>query len=67
MVRVLEEVAVAVTETQTFQSKPLPELGAALLSAAMALPCVVGVAHAESAPEKAPSVSNTLTTKNDNN
>lgn len=52
MVRVLEEVAVAVTETQTFQSKPLPELGAALLSAAMALPCVVGVAHAESAPEK---------------
>jgi hypothetical protein len=43
---------VAVTETQTFQSKPLPELGAALLSAAMALPCVVGVAHAESAPEK---------------
>lgn len=42
----------AVTETQTFQSKPLPELGAALLSAAMALPCVMGVAHAESAPEK---------------
>ena len=42
----------AVTELQTFQSKPLPELGAALLSAAMALPCVMGVAHAESAPEK---------------
>lgn len=42
----------AVTEPQTFQSKPLPELGAALLSAAMALPCVMGVAHAESAPEK---------------
>jgi hypothetical protein len=48
----LEEVAVAVTEPQTFQSKPLPELGATLLSAAMALPCVMGVAHAESAPEK---------------
>lgn len=30
----------------------LPELGAALLSAAMALPCVMGTAHAESAPEK---------------
>lgn len=42
----------AVTEPQTFQSKPLPELGATLLSAAMALPCVMGVAHAESAPEK---------------
>ena len=32
--------------------KQLPELGAALLSATMALPCVMGVAHAESAPEK---------------
>jgi len=30
----------------------LPEMGAALLSAAMALPIVVGTAHAESAPEK---------------
>jgi len=29
------------------------ELGAALLSAAMALPCVLNAAHAESAPEKA--------------
>ena len=28
------------------------ELGAALLSAAMALPCVISTAHAESAPEK---------------
>ena len=28
------------------------ELGAALLSAAMALPCIVSTAHAESAPEK---------------
>jgi hypothetical protein len=34
------------------QNNQLPELGAALLSAAMALPCVMGVAHAESAPEK---------------
>ena len=33
-------------------TKPHTELGAALLSAAMALPCVLSTAHAESAPEK---------------
>jgi len=34
------------------QNNQLPELGAALLSAAMALPCVMTSAQAESAPEK---------------
>ena len=52
MVLALEEVAVVATKTSTSQLNQLPELGAALLSAAMALPCVMGVAHAESAPEK---------------
>ena len=36
----------------TKTSSQSTELGAALLSAAMALPCVMGVAHAETAPEK---------------
>ena len=48
MVQAWAEVAVAVTK----HAPQLPELGAALLSAAMALPCVMGNAHAESAPEK---------------
>jgi len=52
VVRALEEVAVVATKPPTSQLNQLPELGAALLSAAMALPCVMGVAHAESAPEK---------------
>lgn len=52
MARALEEVAVAATKKTASQLSQLPELGAALLSAAMALPCVMGVAHAESAPEK---------------
>jgi hypothetical protein len=42
------EVAVAATKTPSQST----ELGAALLSAAMALPCVMGVARAETAPEK---------------
>ena len=45
MVRVSAEVVVVATKHHT-------ELGAALLSAAMALPCVLSTAHAESAPEK---------------
>jgi hypothetical protein len=43
-------VGVAVAATKPIPQ--LPELGAALLSAAMALPCVMVAAHAESAPEK---------------
>jgi hypothetical protein len=46
--RVWAEVAVAATKTPSHST----ELGAALLSAAMALPCIMGAAHAESAPEK---------------
>jgi hypothetical protein len=45
VVRVWAEVVVVATKHHT-------ELGAALLSAAMALPCIVSTAHAESAPEK---------------
>ena len=61
MVQALAEVAVVATNsfihtahavTSSVPQRPLPELGAALLSAALALPCVMGVAHAESAPEK---------------
>ena len=52
MALALEEVAVVATKPPISQLHQLPELGAALLSAAMALPCVMGVAHAETAPEK---------------